>query len=37
MQQATNIVVMASVLYDVIDGTNCDVRNEPKLNKLIFP
>jgi hypothetical protein len=37
MQQATNVVVVVGVFYDVIDGTDCDLWNEPKLNKLIFP
>lgn len=38
MQQAINIlVVMASVLYDVVDDTDRHLRYEPKWNKLIFP
>lgn len=38
MQQAIDIlVVVASVLYDLVDETDRYLRNEPKLNKLIFP
>jgi hypothetical protein len=38
MQQAINIlVVVASVLYDVVDDTDHYLRNEQKWNKLIFP